>query len=142
MATRNILHISKLQEFEDFLETKGYMIVATSKNPYEVLRAQKDGDTVIVYQKKDAKEHLSTMDKDYHLVREFIKGQRKQSNAQRIRNMTDEELAKFLSEFSACQACKYYDEEHDGCGASINFTCVKEYAEAIIGDWLKQPVEE
>ena len=26
MATRNILHISKLQEFEDFLETKGYMI--------------------------------------------------------------------------------------------------------------------
>ena len=30
MATRNILHISKLQEFEDFLETKGYMIVATS----------------------------------------------------------------------------------------------------------------
>lgn len=33
MATRNILHISKLQEFEDFLEHKGYMIVATSKNP-------------------------------------------------------------------------------------------------------------
>ena len=51
MATRNILHISKLQEFEDFLETKGYMIVATSKNPFEVLRAQKDGDRVIVYQK-------------------------------------------------------------------------------------------
>ncbi|MFR7445074.1 MAG: hypothetical protein ACLUUO_18705 [Sellimonas intestinalis] len=55
MAMRNILHISKLQEFEDFLETKGYMIVATSKNPFEVLRAQKDGDTVIVYQKKDTK---------------------------------------------------------------------------------------
>ena len=62
MATRNILHISKLHEFEKFLETKGYMIVAASKNPYEVLRAQKYGDTVIVYQKKDAKEHLSTMD--------------------------------------------------------------------------------
>lgn len=141
MATRNILHISKLQEFEDFLETKGYMIVAASKSPYEVLRAQKDGDTVIVYQKKDAKEHLSTMDKDYRLVREFIKSQRKQSNAQRIRSMTDEELAKFLSEFSACQVCKYCDEEHDTCGASINFTCVKEYAEAIIGDWLNKPVE-
>ena len=64
------------------------------------------------------------------------------TNSERIRDMADEELAKFLSEFSACQACKYYDEEHDGCGASINFTCVKEYAEAIIGDWLKQPVEE
>lgn len=141
MATRNIIHISKLQEFEDFLETKGYMIVVTSKNPYEVLRAQKDGDTVVVYKKKDAKEHLSTMDKDYHLVREFIKSQRKQSNAQRIRNMTDEELAKFISEFSACQVCKYFNEELDECGASVNFLCVKEYAEAIIGDWLKQPVE-
>ena len=142
MATRNILHISKLQEFEDFLETKGYMIVATSKNPYEVLRAQKDGDTVIVYQKKDAKEHLSTMDKDYHLVREFIKSQRKQNNADRIRSMTDEELANFLSEFSACRVCKYHDEELDRCGANVNFLCVKEYAQAIIGDWLKQPAEE
>lgn len=142
MATRNILHISKLQEFEDFLETKGYMIVATSKNPYEVLRAQKDGDTVVVYKKKDAKEHLSTMDKDYHLVREFIKSQRKQSNAQRIRNMTDEELAKFLSEFSACNVCEYYDPETHRCDTDSNFLCVKAYAEAIIGDWLKQPVEE
>src|SRR5699024_5365340 len=116
MAKRNILHISKLQEFEDFLETKGYMIVATSKNPYEVLRAQKDGDTVIVYQKKDAKEHLSTMDKDYRLVREFIKSQRKQSNADRIRGMTDEELAKFLSEFSACNICEQFDKRLDRCG--------------------------
>lgn len=142
METRNILHISKLQEFEDFLETKGYMIVATSKNPYEVLRAQKDGDKVIVYHKKDAKEHLSTMDKDYHLVREFIKSQRKQSNADRIRNMTDEELAKFLSEFNACKVCEHYNKEADRCYADSGFVCVKAYAEAIIGDWLKHPVEE
>ena len=142
MATRNILHISKLQEFEDFLETKGYMIVAASKNPYEVLRAQKDGDTVIVYQKKDAKEHLSTMDKDYHLVREFIKSQRKQSNADRIRGMSCEELARFLSEFSACKVCEHYNKEADRCGADNHFVCVKEYAEAIIGDWLNKPVEE
>ena len=118
------------------------MIVATSKNPYEVLRAQKDGDTVIVYQKKDAKEHLSTMDKDYRIVREFIKGQRKLSNADRIRGMTDEELAKFLSEFSACNICEQFDKRLDRCGADNHFVCVKEYAQAIIGDWLKQPVEE
>ena len=142
MATRNILHISKLQEFEDFLESKGYMIIATSKNPYEVLRAQKDGDTVVVYQKKDAKEHLSTMDKDYRLVREFIKSQRKQSNADRIRGMTDEELARFLSEFSVCNICEQFDKRLDRCGADNHFVCVKEYAEAIIGDWLKQPAEE
>lgn len=142
MATRNILHVSKLQEFENFLETRGYMIVATSKNPYEVLRAQKDGDTVVVYKKKDAKEHLSTMDKDYHLVREFIKGQRKLSNGDRIRGMGDEELAKFLTEFRACNVCEQFDKRLDRCGADNHFVCVKEYAQAIIGDWLKQPVEE
>ena len=133
MATRNILHISKLQEFEDFLETKGYMIVATSKNPYEVLRAQKDGDTVVVYQKKDAKEHLSTMDKDYHLVREFIKNQRKQSNADRIRNMTDEELAKFLSECADCATCQLVNPKN----CRTEETCTKTFVE-----WLKHPVED
>lgn len=81
MATRNILPINKLSEFEDFLESKGYMILATSKNPYEVLRAKKANDTVIVYQKKEAKEHLSTMDKDYYLVREFIKTQEDNKNS-------------------------------------------------------------
>ncbi len=75
MATRNILHINKLKDFEKFLESKGYMILATSRNPYEVLRARKGKDTVIVYQKANAKEYLSTMDKDYKLVREFIKGE-------------------------------------------------------------------
>ena len=66
----------------------------------------------------------------------------KQSNAQRIRNMDDEELAKFLSEFSACKVCKQFDKRLDRCGADNHFVCVKDYAEAIIGDWLKQPVEE
>lgn len=66
----------------------------------------------------------------------------KQSNADRIKNMTDEELAKFITNFYACKVCKYFDEEHDQCGASRNFLYVKEYVEAIIGDWLKQPVED
>ena len=139
MAMRNILHISKLQEFEDFLETKGYMIVATSKNPFEVLRAQKDGDTVIVYQKKDTKEHLSTMDKDYHLVREFIKRQRVQTNADRIRSMTDEELVEFLAKtvwrmgenIFSCKNSSLYPECLDGmcekCPCNL--------------DWLKSPAE-
>ncbi len=139
MATRNILHISKLQEFEDFLETKGYMIVATSKNPFEVLRAQKDGDTVIVYQKKDTKEHLSTMDKDYHLVREFIKRQRVQTNADRIRSMTDEELAEFLAKtvwrmgenIFSCKNSSLYPECLDGM-------CEK--CPCYL-DWLKSPAE-
>lgn len=66
----------------------------------------------------------------------------KQSNAQHIRSMTDEELAKFLSEFSACKVCEQFDNRLDRCGVDSHLLCVKEYAEAIIGDWLKQPVEE
>ena len=139
MATRNILHISKLQEFEDFLETKGYMIVATSKNPFEVLRAQKDGDTVIVYQKKDTKEHLSTMDKDYHLVWEFIKRQRVQTNADRIRSMTDEELAEFLA-----KTVWRMGENIFGCkNSSLYPECLDGMCEKCpcYLDWLKSPEE-
>ena len=64
------------------------------------------------------------------------------TNAERIRNMADDELARFLSEFSACKVCEHYNKEADRCYADSGFVCVKEYAEAIIGDWLKQPVEE
>lgn len=64
------------------------------------------------------------------------------TNSERIRDMTDEELAKFLSEFSACKVCEHYNKEADRCYADNHFVCVKEYAQAIIGDWLKQPVEE
>ena len=138
MATRNILHISKLQEFEDFLETKGYMIVAKSKNPYEVLRAQKDGDTVIVYQKKDAKEHLSTMDKDYRLVREFIKRQRKESNADRIRGMNDEELATMLC--NTCTYSQFSGEPMFSIGIDDGVDIPHSYGDIL--DWLKQSVEE
>ena len=89
MASRELLHASKLNDFGKWIEAQGYMILPTSKNPYEVLRAKKDKDTVIIYQKKDSKEHLSVMDKDYSLIRRFINEGKKQTNADRIRSMTD-----------------------------------------------------
>lgn len=66
----------------------------------------------------------------------------KQSNGDHIRGMSDGELAKFISEFSACNVCEHYNKEADRCYADNGFVCVKAYAEAIIGDWLKQPVED
>lgn len=51
---------------------KGYAIVETSNNPYEVLRAKKNKDTAIIYKKANAKEHLSVMEKDVQLVNEFL----------------------------------------------------------------------
>ena len=64
------------------------------------------------------------------------------TNGEKIREMSNEELAKFLSEFSACEVCEHYNKEADRCYADSGFVCIKAYAEAIIGDWLKQPVEE
>ena len=63
----------------------------------------------------------------------------KQTFGDWIRGMTDEELAKFLSEFMACKFCECYDEELDRCWKEDDFMCIKE---TIIRDWLKQPVEE
>lgn len=74
MAIRNMLHKNQLEPFKAFLESRGYMILPTV-GKWEVLRAKcGKGSPVIVYERKDAKEHLSIMDKDYHLVREFLEG--------------------------------------------------------------------
>ena len=97
MANRALLHMSKLKDFESWLEKQGYMILSTSKNPYEVLRAKKSKDTVIIYRKGDSKEHLSIMDKDYALIHKFIMESKPKTNADRIRNMSDEELAEWLT---------------------------------------------
>lgn len=57
MAIRNMLHMSQLKAFEEFLESKGYLIIPTV-GAYEVLRAQKPKkdrkpkeSPVIVYRK-------------------------------------------------------------------------------------------
>lgn len=79
MAIRNMLHMSQLKAFEEFLESKGYLIIPTV-GAYEALRAQKPKkdrkpkeSPVIVYRKGGVKEHLSIMDKDFYLVNEFLR---------------------------------------------------------------------
>ena len=58
---------------EEFLESKGYLIIPTV-GAYEVFRARKPKENmVIVYRKGGAKEHLSIMDKDFYLVNEFLR---------------------------------------------------------------------
>lgn len=120
MAIRTLLHMNKLKDFESWLEKQGYMILPTSKNPYEILRAKKDKDTVIIYQKSDSKEHLSIMDKDYDLIHEFMMESKLKTNADRIRNMSDEELAEFLAYNAYCEEC--YVKKDDSC-CYPNGTC-------------------
>ena len=116
MANRALLHMNKLKDFESWLEKQGYMILPTSKNPYEILRAKKSKDTVIIYRKGDSKEHLSIMDKDYDLIHEFMMESKLKTNADRIRNMSDEELTDFLSNItSQCESNTSCNQHCFGC---------------------------
>ena len=60
----------------------------------------------------------------------------KQSNAQRIRNMDDEELAEFLMDFDTCTYCD--NSSADEC----TYETCQEIGEPCLLEWLKQPVED
>ena len=135
MANRVLLHMSKLKDFESWLEKQGYMILPTSKNPYEVLRAKKSKDTVIIYRKGDSKEHLSIMDKDYALIHKFIMESKPKTNADRIRNMSDEELAEFLDIVGEDGiSSQYADVPCDCC-------CEKTECSKCWKEWLQSKAE-
>lgn len=55
------------------------------------------------------------------------------SNGDRIRAMSDEELANFIPDWSHTKACKCNEHEFIGCDNQC---------EKCVLDWLKQPEEE
>ena len=55
------------------------------------------------------------------------------TNADRIRAMTDEELAKFIPNWSYTDACKCVEKPYVDC----NNECEK-----CVSEWLQQPAEE
>ena len=99
MANRYTLHKNSLEDFQKWLVAAGWEI-EKSKGIFEVLRARKAGrpQPLIVYTKADAKEHLTVMERDIGVVRAFLRAKKKsQTNADRIRSMTDEELAEWIT---------------------------------------------
>ena len=69
---------------------------------------------------------------------------RKPTNADRIRSMSDEELAKEVTRNPPipCRMCEYWDCKLSLCRAwADDFTCTTGYAEALMLDWLRQPVD-
>lgn len=95
MAKRNVLHISKLENLKKWLVKDGWQLLPLSNNHYEVLRAGKAGrqNPLVIYSSKSS-EHLSFADRDMPVIGAFLKEQKKpQTNADRIRSMTDEDLA-------------------------------------------------
>lgn len=134
MAKRNVLHKNLFEDFQKWLVANGWEI-EKPKGTYEVLRARKDGrpQPLIVYMKADAKEHLTVMDRDFEIVRAFLRDKKKtQTNADRIRSMTDDELAQTL--FDSCIEVMQIDE----CPYIDNVGMCKK----CILDWLQREREE
>lgn len=132
MANRHTLHINKLEDFKEWLVKDGWEIEEPKGN-YEVLRARKAGrkNPLIVYTKADAKEHLSLMDRDGGVVRAFLRDCKKpKTNADRIRSMSDEELA-------MCMMCPNENSLAEiNCDHSDNCNCY-----GCILRWLQSEVE-
>lgn len=113
MAERCLLHKNKLELFEWWLASRGYDIQPV-KGLYEVLRAKKDSDTVIVYERNKAKEHLTVQQKDYHLVRQFI------TETKDLQRTNDSRIASFHTEnISLPQANSIFKERLDDDSLSI-----------------------
>lgn len=146
MANRHTLHISKLEDFKKWLVKDGWDI-EEPKGIYEVLRARKTGrrSPLIVYRKADVKEHLSIMDRDVGVVRAFLRDCKKtKTNADRIRSMSDEELAEFMANkggYIACSQCDFFNCDKEKCESPSGWLCTKGYAEALIHKWLQSEVE-
>lgn len=74
MANRSRLHISKLEDFKEWLVKDGWEI-EEPKGVWEVLRARRAGrkNPLIIYTKADVKEHLSVMDRDSGVIGAYLK---------------------------------------------------------------------
>lgn len=133
MANRNTLHISKLDAFKEWLVKDGWEL-EEPKGRYEVLRARKPGrkNPLLVYEKLDAKEHLSLMDRDTGVVGAFLRDSKKlQTNADRIRAMSDEELAMTMMCPNENGLAEIECDKSDSCNC---YECLLK--------WLREKVEE
>lgn len=75
--SRCSLHLSKLDEFAAFCETRGFTRVIP-KGEYEILRMElKDSAPVIVHKRLDAKEHATTWGVSATLFRQWQRSKRR-----------------------------------------------------------------
>lgn len=72
-----------------------------------------------------------------YFIKELAEEYKSKTNAGKIRNMSDEELADFLEEFEVCDVCKYLDNNR----CTFENPCVHEFAGAVIYDWLQSEVK-
>lgn len=71
MAIRNTLPTYLLNDFKKYLEQKGFMILRPVGN-YEVLRAKKGKEFVLIFRQNKHQDYLSFQDKNYVWVNDFL----------------------------------------------------------------------
>lgn len=76
MANRNTLHVSKLNDFRDWLEADGWEIFPC-KGYYEMLRAIKGYRVLIVYKRLGDIQHYTVGDKYVGVVKAFLKDKKR-----------------------------------------------------------------
>lgn len=72
MANRGLLHVDRLDDFKEWLIRHGYVFVPT-KSIYEVIRAVKGYETVIIYRRSTTNQHFTVPSAYVRLVRQFTK---------------------------------------------------------------------
>lgn len=71
--TRDTLHISKLDEFAEWLRSRGWVKEKT-KGAFEVLRMRFDKSNILIIHKKmEAKEHCTTFGIGTQLVHKWLR---------------------------------------------------------------------
>lgn len=145
MANRHTLHIGKLDSFKEWLVKDGWEI-EEPKGFYEVLRARKSGrkNPLIVYRKADAKEHLSLMDRDSGVVGAFLRDCKKRmTQADRIRAMSDEELAELFYQFESISDKFKYCKNKPECEDLLDEgkTIPDNMCKKCLVEWLQSEVE-
>jgi hypothetical protein len=73
MANRKYLHIDKLEKVKNAMLADGWCELKP-KNCFEVLRLQRNKQKIIIYQKLNAKEHLTVRDADFKIIKIYLKG--------------------------------------------------------------------
>lgn len=77
MAKRDLLHMNHLKDLEKWLVERGYSIKQPNEYASEVLRAECESNSVVIYRRNNASEHCTVKDKDVYLIWQFIKERRK-----------------------------------------------------------------
>ena len=83
---------------------------------------------------------VNQLAEEYNNCSTNISTDKSTTNADRIRSMSDEELAEFLGEFEVCNDCKYLGDRGE-CELDSIFLCEKGFAVAIAKDWLQSEAE-